>query len=787
MNIAIALQFCFLFCFLYAIIYINENKRKYNSYLRISISFAVLKYWGLKMSDKAVELLKKYFGYETFRDGQKEIIENILLNKDVLAIMPTGGGKSICYQIPALIMEGTVIVISPLISLMKDQVDTLQQLGIKAAFINSSLPLGELRRIMFEAASNSYKLLYVAPERLESENFIDLLKNITITMIAVDEAHCVSQWGHDFRPSYLKIKNLRDISGKKPIVSAFTATATPSVKEDIIKLIGLENPFEIITGFDRENLKFEVVKINKKIPYVLNYVEQNKGKSGIVYCLTRKLTDEVCNKLVAAGHKAVKYHAGLSDVERNENQEDFLFDNADIIVATNAFGMGIDKLDIRYVIHYNMPKNIESYYQEAGRAGRDREPSECILLYSPSDIVMNNFLIESSGDLGSKTNEYEKLRDMTNYCNTDKCLRKHLISYFDDSYNKENCNNCSNCLSEIEKKDITLESQKILSCIYRMGERFGGNVVIDVLRGSNSQRIKSFKFNQLSTYGIMKDYDKETLKEMISYLISDGFINITGDKYPVLNISAQGNAVLRGKKEVYIKKLFNKSTKDDNKSIVYEHDLFEMLRKLRKEIADSLKVPPFVVFSDATLKDMCVKYPLNKTEILKVVGIGEHKAEKYGSKFIEVIKNYIDKNDLDINIIKPSNDDLEGNLESHNLINNNKVVNKDAKETKEIKEDTRTTTYKMYQEGKTIKEIASQRALSAFTIESHLIYCAKLGYEIKFSDFVSSDKEEPIIKIYKDIGGDKLKPIKEALPPDITYTEIKFALCKYSLTGDNNE
>ncbi len=744
------------------------------------------------MMDKAVELLKKYFGYETFREGQREIIEKILIQKDVLAIMPTGGGKSLCYQIPALMMEGTVIVISPLISLMKDQVDTLQQLGIEAAFINSSLPLGELRRIMFEAANNSYKLLYVAPERLESENFTELLKNITISMIAVDEAHCVSQWGHDFRPSYLKIKNLRDLSGKKPVVSAFTATATTSVKEDIIKLIGLENHFEIITGFDRENLKFEVVKINKKIPYVLNYVEQNKGKSGIVYCLTRKLTDEVCNKLVAAGHKAVKYHAGLSDAERNKNQEDFLFDNADIIVATNAFGMGIDKLNIRYVIHYNMPKNIESYYQEAGRAGRDREPSECILLYSPSDIVMNNFLIESSGDISSKANEYAKLRDMTNYCNTDKCLRKHLISYFDDRYNKENCNNCSNCLSEIEEKDITLESQKILSCIYRMGERFGGNVVVDVLRGSNSQRIRSFKFNQLSTYGIMKDYDKETLKEIISYLISDGYINITGDKYPVLNISAQGNAVLRGKMEVQIKKVFSKRSKQENKEIVYEYDLFEILRKLRKEIADNLKVPPFVVFSDATLKDMCIKYPLNKIEILKVSGVGEHKAEKYGNEFIEVIKNYIEDNNLDINIIKPTDYDLEDDLKSHSkpYNKNNKSENKDDKkteETKEIKEDTRDKTYKMYQEGKTIKEIASERGLSASTIEGHLIYCAKLGYEIKFSDFISPDKEELILKIYKDIGGNKLKPIKEALPPDITYTEIKFALCKYSFTGENDE
>ncbi|MDF2949933.1 MAG: ATP-dependent helicase RecQ, partial [Sedimentibacter sp.] len=464
--------------------------------------------------NEAVKLLKKYYGYDSFRKGQSEIIENIMSHRDVLAIMPTGGGKSLCYQIPSMLMEGTTIVISPLISLMKDQVDTLQQMGVPSAFINSSLSMSELRQIIYEANQNKYKLLYVAPERLESENFIELLRNIKISMIAVDEAHCVSQWGHDFRPSYLKIKKLREICEDNPVVSAFTATATPEVKRDIINLMGLNDHYEIITGFDRANLKFEVERTNKKYPFVLNYVEKHKGKTGIIYCLTRKLTDEVCARLKGAGYKAVKYHAGLSDLERSKNQDDFLYDNADIMVATNAFGMGIDKLDIRYVIHYNMPKNIESYYQEAGRAGRDGEPSDCILLFSPQDIVMNNFLIDNSlSDNVSKTNEYAKLRDMTNYCNTDKCLRRNLINYFDSTYDVDNCHNCGNCLSEIESNDITIEAQKILSCMYRMGERFGSNVVIDVLKGSQNQRIKSLNFHKLSTYGLMKDYDKDVLKE----------------------------------------------------------------------------------------------------------------------------------------------------------------------------------------------------------------------------------------------------------------------------------
>ncbi|MGD9569002.1 MAG: DNA helicase RecQ [Sedimentibacter sp.] len=726
----------------------------------------------------AVELLKKYYGYDSFRKGQNEIIENILSHKDVLAIMPTGGGKSLCYQIPAMIMEGTTIVISPLISLMKDQVDTLKQIGIPSAFINSSLSLRELRQIVYEAEDNKYKLLYVAPERLESESFIEMLKNIKISMIAVDEAHCVSQWGHDFRPSYLKIKNLRDLTFNNPVVSAFTATATPEVKEDIINLIGLNEHYEVITGFDRENLKFNVERTNKKLPYILKYIEEYKGKSGIIYCLTRKLTDDVCARLVKEGYKAVKYHAGLSDVERSKNQDDFLYDNADIMVATNAFGMGIDKLDIRYVIHYNMPKNIESYYQEAGRAGRDGEPSDCILLFSPQDIVMNNFLIENSiSDFNSKSNEYSKLRDMINYCNTDKCLRRYLISYFDSSYDNEECNNCSNCLSEIERSDITIETQKILSCIYRMGERFGSNVVIDVLKGSSNQRIKSLNFHKLSTYGIMKEYDKDTLKEIISYLISDGYINVVGDKYPVLNISQVGHYVLKGKENVMIKKVFAKQV-DNIVSVQYNKDLFNVLKILRKELADSLKVPPFIVFSDAALKDMCVKYPLNKKEFLKVSGVGEVKAEKYGSKFIDAINDYVQKNNINVDDLKKSTDSGNDTKKINEIIKNDT-------ELKSKKEDTRTISYNLYKEGKGLEEIAKERNLSLTTIEGHLTDCAKLGFEINYREFVSEETEKLIIKVYKEIGGDRLKPIKEALPPEITYTEIKFALA--SLTGEKNE
>ena len=721
------------------------------------------------MINSALELLKKYYGFESFRNGQEEVIQNIMTGRDVLAIMPTGGGKSVCYQIPAMLLEGTTIVVSPLISLMKDQVDTLKQLNIPSAFINSSLSLSELRRIVYEAENNKYKLIYVAPERLESESFIELIKNIKISMIAVDEAHCVSQWGHDFRPSYLKIKELRGL-GQNPVISSFTATATPSVKEDIVNLIGLKNHFEITTGFDRENLTFNVLRADKKMPYVLKYAEENKSKPGIIYCLTRKTTEEVCSKLVSAGFNAVKYHAGLSDMERSKNQDDFLYDNANIIVATNAFGMGIDKSDIRYVIHYNMPKNIESYYQEAGRAGRDGEPADCILLFSPADIVMNNFLIENSSESPDKSNEYEKLREMINYCNTDKCLRKFVISYFDKSYDTEICNNCSNCLSDIESTDITLESQKILSCIYRTGQRFGMNMVIDVLKGSNNSKIRSLNFDKLSTYGIMKEYSRETLNELISYLVSDGYININGDKYPTLNISPSGYLTLKGNQQVIIKKMIsNKADKVRDKS-TYDSSLFEILRKKRKETADSLRIPPFIVFSDASLRDMCVKYPVNKQEFLNVSGVGEMKAEKYGTEFTEIIKGYVLQNNIQKTAAETAVSSADSAEEKSKSIGKNK-------------EDTRDVSYKLYKEGKSITEIAAIRKLNTQTVEGHLVDCAKLGYEINFHDFISKEHEELIIKKYMELGTDKLKPIKESLPPEITYTEIKFALCKVDVNN----
>lgn len=726
----------------------------------------------LKVSDKAKELLKKYYGYDSFRSGQEDIIDNIMSGRDVLAVMPTGGGKSICYQIPALMLKGTVIVISPLISLMKDQVDSLRQVGIPAAFINSSLSSSEFGSIMFGAAGGRYRLIYVAPERLETDSFTELMKRINVSMIAVDEAHCVSQWGHDFRPSYLKIKSLKNMTGNSVPVSAFTATATPQVKEDIISLIGLNNHYEVITGFDRENLKFDVIKINKKLPWLIDYLSENKGKSGIVYCLTRKLTDQVYHQLKAAGHRAVMYHAGLGDAERTKNQEAFLYDEADIMVATNAFGMGIDKLDVRFVIHYNMPKNIESYYQEAGRAGRDGEPSECVLLYSPSDIVMNNFLIEN-GESENKSQEYVKLREMTNYCNTDKCLRRYIINYFGQEYPADNCGNCGNCLSSVESSDITVEAQKILSCIYRMGQRFGSNVVTDVLRGSKNGRIHSLGFDRLSTYGIMKDYSKDSIKDMLSYLISDSYITISGDKFPVLSISEAGMSVLRGKQPVTVRKVLTvKEAPKISGSSNYDTGLFEKLKALRRDIASSLGVPPFMVFSDATLRGMCSSYPVTKKSIMTVSGVGEFKAGKYGERFIDAIKEYCQQEGIQVNENEESEIALTADIRSSGSA--------------KLRTDTREASYNLYKKGKSIKEIADERGLSMVTVENHIADYARMGFEIDYRDFVDADHEEAIRKVYRRLGGERLKPLKEALPENITYTEIKFALSKFATEGEIN-
>ena len=698
------------------------------------------------MFTKAQELLASYFGYSSFRRGQDETIKNVLDGKDTVCIMPTGGGKSICYQIPALIFEGTTLVISPLISLMKDQVDTLVQNGISATYINSSISIAEANQRIQLAKQGHYKLLYVAPERLDSMEFVDQLIDMKIPMIAIDEAHCISQWGHDFRPSYLHIHRILDYLPEKPLVLALTATATPQVRDDICNTLEINQKNTIMTTFERENLSFSVIKGQDRNAYLADYIRQNQKESGIIYAATRKVVDQLYEDLMKAGVSVSKYHAGMSDSDRNEQQELFLRDEVSVMVATSAFGMGIDKSNIRYVIHYQLPKNMESYYQEAGRAGRDGLDSTCILLYSSQDVQVQRFLIDQSTGESRFSNELEKLQNMTDYCHTEQCLQSFILQYFGEEP-KEDCGRCGNCTDNRESIDVTRESQMVLSCMIRTNQRFGKQMIAQVLTGSKNKKVIEFNFHTLPTYGLLSNRSVKEVSEFIEFLISDELIAVEHGTYPTLKVTEKGKEVLLGKENVLRKE------RVETRQIVQDHPLFEVLREVRKEIAQGEGVPPFVIFSDQTLKDMCVKMPQNDSELLTVKGIGEHKLVKYGSHFLQAVQHFIKENPNYAETIKTE-------------------VVSERKKSGKASANSHLETYEMYKQGIDLNEIAKERNLSRQTIENHLIRCYEDGMEVDWQSFVPAEYESVIENAVQNADGG-LKSIKEQLPNEVSYFMIR--------------
>ena len=609
---------------------------------------------------KKENTLKKYFGYDTFRPGQEILINGILDGRDTFGVMPTGAGKSLCYQIPALLLPGITLVISPLISLMKDQVTTLNQAGIHAAYLNSSLTPGQYQTAVRNMVRGQYKIVYVAPERLLTQNFLEAVRKISISMVSVDEAHCISQWGQDFRPDYLKIREFVEQLGYRPVISAFTATATKEVREDILALLDLQNPVCLTTGFDRPNLRFIVKHPADKKRAVLEYLEEHEEDCGIIYCLTRKTVEEVCGELNKKGYSATRYHAGLSDEERKRNQEDFIFDRKQIMVATNAFGMGIDKSNVHYELHYNMPKNMESYYQEAGRAGRDGLPSECILFYAGQDVVTNQFFIdrispqeESADEFPQDTTEMikererERLKKMTFYCFTNECLREYILRYFGE-YGSGYCGNCSNCLTQFEEKDVSQTAANLIGCVKTARRSYGMTLIVDTVHGSRSSRIQQTGLEQNPYYGSCEAEPVYKIRQVLNHLLVQGYLIQTDAQYPVLEIGDRAQEILDGR-PVLMKAAKEQPKKADGKKNgkgkasssgggEIDRGLFEKLRQLRLEIARKEKVPPYIIFSDKTLVQMCQIRPGTKQEMLTVSGVGEVKYSRYGEAFLEVLQ-----------------------------------------------------------------------------------------------------------------------------------------------------
>ena len=592
------------------------------------------------------DTLHKVFGFNDFRPNQEQIIRAILEKKDVFAVMPTGGGKSLCYQLPAVLLPGTCIVISPLISLMKDQVDSAKANGIHAAYLNSSLSGAEQSLVLEDLLSNSLDLLYVAPERFTLDHFQEVLGQVNISMAVIDEAHCISEWGHDFRPDYLSLSALVTLFPRVP-AAAFTATATHKVQQDILDKLGLRNPFVVRASFDRTNLIYDIRFKENATAQLVSILKSNPNKAGIIYRTSRKSVNETAAMLRAKGFRTLPYHAGLDEDERRKNQEAFIRDEADIIVATIAFGMGIDKSNIRFVIHADLPKSIENYYQETGRAGRDGEPAQCILLFSQSDIPKVRFFIDTIVDETERARALGALQKVVSFASTTVCRRKTLLEYFGETYPHDTCNACDICLGTREVVDCTIEAQMLLSAIARTEERFGAMHIVDIVTGSKNQKIRDFGHDRLKTYGVGKSHSKKYWRQLIDELLAQKIIAKSEGLYPALYLLEKAVPVLKGEAKVEIVRVEEKKTakrKRIEETGTYDNDLFELLRALRKQLADEQNIPPYIVFSDRSLRDMAAQLPQSAEDLLAVSGVGETKLDRYGRQFLNLIRRYREEN-----------------------------------------------------------------------------------------------------------------------------------------------
>ncbi|MEG4519548.1 MULTISPECIES: DNA helicase RecQ [unclassified Microcoleus] len=703
------------------------------------------------------QALKHFFGYDSFRPGQQEIVEAALQKRDMMIVMPTGGGKSLCFQLPALLKPGLTVVVSPLIALMQDQVEALQDNGIGATFLNSTLSSQETRSRETAILEGKIKLLYVAPERLLGERFLpflDIVANkLGISAFAIDEAHCVSEWGHDFRPEYRQMQRVRDRYPDIPIM-ALTATATERVRQDIIQQLTLRNPYIHVASFNRPNLYYEVrPKTKHSFAEVLQII-QKKGGSGIIYCLSRKKVDEVAYKLQQSGIQALPYHAGMSDVDRATNQTRFIRDDVQVMVATIAFGMGINKPDVRFVIHYDLPKNLEGYYQESGRAGRDNEPAHCSLFFGYGDVKTIDYIIEQKPDPQEQRIARQQLRRVINYAESTDCRRTIQLSYFGDSF-PGNCGQCDNCCNQKPVEDWTIEAMKFLSCVARCQEKFGMNHIIDVLRGSKSQKVLQYQHHQLSTYGIGKDRSADEWKKLSRTLLNKGLLDEKTDGFPILKLNEKSWEIMKRQRTVEIAIEPQREVQGKVRSLAVEVEgLFTILRTLRKQIADEQFVPPYVVFADKSLRDMAEKRPQNLREFEEVYGVGSNKRDKYGKVFLEAIRTFCEEQGL------PSS---AASSEVANLPN---LAN--------VPSYSQMQTWELYRQGLTVQGIANARGMSPNTISGHLIELMEMGREVDINLLVEPERQQAIVYAIEVMGDEKLRAIYDFLEERYTFEEIKF-------------